>query len=308
MLAFVFPGQGSQAVGMLADFAEQPVVRQSFAEASEAISLDLWALAQQGPEAQLNETANTQPALLAAEVALWRLWCERGGVTPTLLAGHSLGEFAALVAAGALQLADATRLVRVRGQAMQAAVPAGSGAMVAVLNAELELIEEVCAEVAGNEVVSAANLNTPGQIVIAGHASAVERAKEALQARGVRRLLPLAVSVPSHCALMAPAAEALRQALTDVELRAPQIPVLHNVDARPRIEPEAIAQALLDQLTHPVRWIDTMLALRAAGIDRIAECGPGKVLAGMAKRGAEGAEARVLGSQADLDATLEAWS
>lgn len=308
MLAFVFPGQGSQAVGMLADFAEQPVVRQSFAEASEAISLDLWALAQQGPEAVLNETANTQPALLAAEVALWRLWCERGGATPTLLAGHSLGEFAALVAAGSLQLADATRLVRVRGQAMQAAVPAGSGAMVAVLNAELELIDEVCAEVAGDEVVAAANLNTPGQIVIAGHASAVERAKQALQARGVRRLLPLAVSVPSHCALMAPAAEALRQALADVELRAPQIPVLHNVDARPRIEPDAIAQALLDQLTHPVRWIDIMLALRAAGIDRIAECGPGKVLAGMAKRGAEGAEARCLGSQADLEATLEAWS
>ncbi|MEZ5440975.1 MAG: ACP S-malonyltransferase [Lysobacterales bacterium] len=308
MLAFVFPGQGSQSVGMLGDFTDETIVRQSFDEASEAISLDLWALAQQGPDSALNETANTQPALLAADVALWRLWRARGGAAPALLAGHSLGEFAALVAADVLDLADATRLVRVRGQAMQAAVPAGTGAMVAVLNADPTVIDEVCAEVAGDEVVSAANLNAPGQIVIAGHASAVERAKLALQERGVRRVLPLPVSVPSHCALMAPAAAALQQALSETRLRAPQIPVLHNVDAQARIEPTAIAAALVEQLCQPVRWTDTMAALRGAGIDRLVECGPGKVLAGLARRGAEGAQAYALTSANEFAATLEALS
>ncbi|MCB1626695.1 MAG: ACP S-malonyltransferase [Xanthomonadales bacterium] len=306
MLAFVFPGQGSQSVGMLGDFADEAIVRQCFDEAGQAISLDLWALAQQGPDSALNETANTQPALLAADVALWRLWRARGGAAPALLAGHSLGEFAALVAADVLDLADATRLVRVRGQAMQAAVPAGTGAMVAVLNADPTVIDEVCAEVAGDEVVSAANLNAPGQIVIAGHASAVERAKLALQERGVRRVLPLPVSVPSHCALMAPAAAALQQALSETRLRAPQIPVLHNVDAQARIEPTAIATALVEQLCQPVRWTDTMAALRGAGIDRLVECGPGKVLAGLARRGAEGVEAYALTSANEFASTLEA--
>ncbi len=308
MLAFVFPGQGSQSLAMLADFADQKVVRDCFAEASAAVDMDLWALSQDGPEALLNQTANTQPVLLAADVALWRLWTARSGRLPQLLAGHSLGEYAALVAAGVLELADATRLVRIRGEAMQAAVPAGVGAMAAVLNADESTIDEVCAEVAKGEVVSAANLNAPGQIVIAGHASAVERAREALQARGIKRVLPLPVSVPSHCALMAPAVAPLAAALSQIELHAPTIPVLHNVDARERSDSAGIARALLDQLSSPVRWTATMAAMRAAGIERMVECGPGKVLCGLAKRGAEGAQARSLASAADFAATLEAWT
>jgi [acyl-carrier-protein] S-malonyltransferase len=270
--------------------------------------MDLWALAQDGPEALLSQTANTQPALLAADVALWRLWTARSVSLPQLLAGHSLGEYAALVAAGVLDLADATRLVRIRGEAMQAAVPAGVGAMAAVLNADEAIIDEVCAEVAQGEVVSAANFNAPGQIVIAGHVGAVERARVALQARGIKRIVPLPVSVPSHCALMAPAAASLAAALSHIELRLPTIPVLHNVDAHERGDAAGIARALLDQLGSPVRWTQTMAAMRAAGVERIAECGPGKVLCGLAKRGAEGAEARSLGAIADFTATLEAWT
>lgn len=308
MLAFVFPGQGSQSLGMLADFADEAVVRDCYAEAGAAIGVDLWALSQDGPEAALNQTANTQPAMLAADVALWRLWNARGGARPQLLAGHSLGEYAALVAAGVLDLADATRLVRVRGEAMQAAVPAGTGAMAAVLNADESTIDEVCAEVAAGEIVSAANLNAPGQIVIAGHASAVERAREALQARGIKRVMALPVSVPSHCALMAPAVAPLAAALAEIELRSAQIPVLHNVDAFERRNAAGMAQALLDQLCSPVRWTATMAAMRAVGIERIVECGPGKVLCGLARRGAEGAEARSLASAADFAATLEAWT
>jgi [acyl-carrier-protein] S-malonyltransferase len=308
MLAFVFPGQGSQSLGMLADFTAEMVVRDCFAEASDAIGMDLWALAQEGPEALLNQTANTQPALLAADVALWRLWSERAGAQPRLLAGHSLGEYAALVAAGVIGLADASRLVRIRGEAMQAAVPAGVGAMAAVLNADEVTIDEVCAEVAQDEVVSAANLNAPGQIVIAGHAGAVERAREALQARGIKRVLPLPVSVPSHCALMAPAVGPLAASLSAIALGPARIPVLHNVDAGRRDDAVGIVQALLDQLCSPVRWTATMAAMRAEGIERIVECGPGKVLCGLARRGAEGAEARSLGNALDFAATLEAWT
>lgn len=307
MLALVFPGQGSQAVGMLADFADQAVVRDCFAEASDAIDLDLWALSQDGPESELNATTNTQPALLAASVALWRLWQERGGAVPGVLAGHSLGEYSALVAADALDLATAAQLVRLRGAAMQDAVPAGTGAMAVVLNADEALVNEACAEAAGEEVVSAANLNSAGQIVIAGHAAAVERAKAALTARGIKRIMPLAVSVPSHCALMRPAAEKLAAALAGVKISAPAIPVLHNVDAQPRQDAESIRQALVEQLYKPVRWVDCMAAMDARGVTQVAECGPGKVLVGLCKRGMSATALNALGSNEQFAAAKEAF-
>ncbi len=307
MLALVFPGQGSQAVGMLADFADQAVVRDCFAEASDAIDLDLWALSQDGPESELNATTNTQPALLAASVALWRLWQERGGAVPGVLAGHSLGEYSALVAADALDLATAAQLVRLRGAAMQDAVPAGTGAMAVVLNADEALVNEACAEAAGEEVVSAANLNSAGQIVIAGHAAAVERAKAALTARGIKRIMPLAVSVPSHCALMRPAAEKLAAALAGVKISAPAIPVLHNVDAQPRQDAESIRQALVEQLYRPVRWVDCMAAMDGRGVTQVAECGPGKVLVGLCKRGMSATALNALGSNEQFAAAKEAF-
>lgn len=307
MLALVFPGQGSQAVGMLADFADEAVVRDCFAEASDAIELDLWALSQNGPETELNATTNTQPALLAASVALWRLWRDRGGAAPGVLAGHSLGEYSALVAADALDLATAAQLVRLRGAAMQDAVPAGTGAMAVVLNADEELVNEACAEAAGEEVVSAANLNSAGQIVIAGNASAVERAKAALAVRGIKRIMPLAVSVPSHCALMRPAAEKLAAALAGVKIDAPAIPVLHNVDAQPRQDAEAIRQALVEQLYKPVRWVDCMAAMDAQGVTQVAECGPGKVLVGLCKRGMSATALHALGSSEQFAAAKEAF-
>lgn len=295
-------------MGMLSGYADEAVVRDSFAEASAAIDLDLWQLSQQGPEAELNATTNTQPALLAASVALWRLWQQRGGAQPGVLAGHSLGEYSALVAAGVLSLADATRLVRLRGAAMQEAVPAGTGAMAVVLNAELALIDEVCESVAGDEVVSAANLNSTAQIVIAGHVGAVERAREALIARGIKRVMPLPVSVPSHCALMKPAAEKLAQALSGIDLAEPQIPVLHNVDALSHSDDAEIKQALVEQLSKPVRWLDCMLAMQARNVSRVAECGPGKVLVGLTKRGMSEAESMTLSAPENLAAALESWS
>jgi [acyl-carrier-protein] S-malonyltransferase len=307
-LAFVFPGQGSQSLGMLADLAAvHPQVRATFDEASEGAGMDLWAVSQQGPEDQLNQTETTQPALLAAGVAVWRAWREAGGPLPTLLAGHSLGEYAALVAAGSLTLSDGARLVRERGRLMQLAVPAGTGAMAAVLGADDALVAEVCAAVSGDEVVVPANYNSPGQIVIGGHAAAVDLALAELAARGVRKTVKLAVSVPSHTPLMREAANRLSEVMAAMDWREPSIPVVQNVDGEVHAGVHAVRDALVRQLYLPVRWTDCVQALSARGATRIAECGPGKVLSGLAKRIDKSLEARALGTAADFDAALAEW-
>ncbi len=283
--AFVFPGQGSQSVGMLdALAAAEPLVRDTFAVASAALGYDLWQLVSAGPDDALNSTERTQPALLVAGVAVWRVWCMHGGPAPACLAGHSLGEYTALVAAEALDLATAVKLVEFRGRAMQAAVPPGVGAMAAVLGLDDDAVRAACAESAAGEVVAAVNLNSPGQVVIAGNVAAVERAAAACKARGAKRVVPLPVSVPSHCALMQPAAKALEQRLATTELRAPRIPVVHNFDVEAHQDPAAIKRALVAQLHSPVRWVECVAALKARGATRIVECGPGKVLAGLVKR------------------------
>lgn len=283
-IAFVFPGQGSQSVGMMQGLAGRPEVRLTFSEASDALSQDLWTLVSDGPADALNQTVNTQPAMLAADVATWRVWQAMGGPQPVLLAGHSLGEYAALVAAGALNFPDAVRLVRFRAEAMQAAVPEGSGAMAAILGLDDDVVRAVCLEAAAGDVVEAVNLNSPGQVVIAGSRSAVERAMALAKENGAKRALPLPVSVPSHSSLMLPAAEKLLAHLQDVAIAAPAIPVLHNTDVEAHTGPEAIRVALARQLHTPVRWVETVQAIKAAGVERMIECGPGKVLAGLAKR------------------------
>ncbi len=307
-LAFVFPGQGSQSLGMLAELgAAHPEVRAAFDEASAGAGVDLWALSQQGPEEQLNQTEFTQPALLAAGVATWRAWQARGGATPAWLAGHSLGEYAALVAAGAISLADGAKLVRERGRLMQLAVPAGTGAMAAVLGAEDALVAEVCAAVSGDEVVVPANYNSPGQIVIGGHAAAVDRALAELGARGVRKAVKLAVSVPSHTPLMREAANRLSEVMAAMAWNAPAIPVVQNVDGEVHEGVQSIRDALVRQLYLPVRWTDCVQALAARGATRLVECGPGKVLAGLAKRIDKSLDARAIGTPADFDAALGEW-
>lgn len=307
-IAFVFPGQGSQSLGMLAELAAaHPEARAAFDEASQGAGVDLWALSQLGPEEQLNQTEFTQPALLAAGVATWRAWCARGGARPQLLAGHSLGEYAALVAAGSLSLADAARLVRERGRLMQQSVPAGTGAMAAVLGTEDELVAEVCAAVSGEDVVVPANFNSPGQVVIGGHAAAVDRAIAELQARGVRKLVKLAVSVPSHTPLMREAANRLSEVMAGMDWREPQLPVVQNVDGEVHEGVQAIRDALVRQLYLPVRWTECVQALAAKGATRIAECGPGKVLTGLAKRIDKSLDARALGTPADFDSALSDW-
>lgn len=308
-LAFVFPGQGSQSLGMLADLAATDAsVRASFDEASEGAGLDLWALSQQGPEEQLNQTEFTQPALLAASIAVWRLWQARGGAMPVALAGHSLGEYSALVAADAMDLRDAAKLVRLRGQLMQAAVPVGTGAMVAVLGAEDAVIEAACAEAAQGEVVVPANYNTPGQVVIGGQSAAVDRAVALLAERGVRKAVKLSVSVPSHTPLMREAAQALAEAMAGLAWRAPSIPVVQNVDGRVHGDVETIVAMLVRQLHQPVQWTRCVQALAGRGATRLAECGPGKALTGMAKRIDKGLEAKALGGVADFEAALAEWS
>ena len=308
MLAFVFPGQGSQSIGMLAELAtDHAVVRETFEEASAGAGVDLWALSQQGPESELNRTELTQPALLAAGVAVFRAWLAAGGPKPDALAGHSLGEYTALVCADAIALGDAAALVRARGQAMQEAVPAGTGAMAAVLGADDGVIEAACADAAQGEVVAPANFNSPGQVVIAGAASAVDRALALLAERGVRKAVKLPVSVPSHCALMRSAAERLRARIAAFAWRAPSLPVVQNVAARVESDVAAIQDALVRQLHEPVRWTQCVEALRARGATRFAECGPGKVLSGLAKRIDKALDARALGTPAELDAALVAW-
>lgn len=308
-LAFVFPGQGSQSIGMLAELSElHPAVRATFDEASEGAGVDLWALSQAGPEEQLNRTEYTQPALLAAGVAVWRLWQQQGGAQPSVLAGHSLGEYTALVAAQALTLHDAAHLVRIRGQLMQDAAPAGTGAMAAVLGAEDALVREVCDAVSGTHVVVPANYNSPGQIVIGGHASAVDAALAILAERGVRKTVKLAVSVPSHTPLMRDAANRLAETMAGMQWQPPSIPVLQNVDARVHDSLDGIRDALARQLYLPVQWTDCMHALVARGVTRIGECGPGKVLAGLAKRIDKTLEARALGTVGDFEAAIGEWN
>ncbi|OAI83726.1 ACP S-malonyltransferase [Pseudomonas putida] len=288
-LAFVFPGQGSQSLGMLAELgAQYPLVIETFREASEALGYDLWALVQQGPEEQLNQTDKTQPAILTASVALWRLWLAEGGARPAFVSGHSLGEYSALVAAGSLSLADAVRLVERRGQLMQEAVPAGQGAMAAILGLDDADVVAICAEAAQGEVVSAVNFNSPGQVVIAGAKAAVDRAMEGCKARGAKRALPLAVSVPSHCELMRPAAERFAESVNAIEWKAPAIPVVQNVSAAVPADLDALKRDLLEQLYKPVRWVECVQTLAAQGAVQLVECGPGKVLAGLNKRCADG--------------------
>lgn len=282
--AFVFPGQGSQAVGMLNAFSHLSVVQQTLAEANDVLAQDITALITDGPVEALGATVNTQPAMLIAGVVTWRAWLDSQTVRPTVLAGHSLGEYSALVAAESISFADALRIVRLRAEAMQSAVPSGEGAMAAILGLDDEGIRAACAEAAQGEVVEAVNYNSPGQVVIAGATAAVARAIEACKARGAKRAMPLPVSVPSHCALMLPAAEQLAAALAEIEIKAPSIPVLHNADVRSYADPAAIRDALARQLYNPVRWVETVQAIAAQGITLIGECGPGKVLAGLTKR------------------------
>jgi len=306
-LAFVFPGQGSQAVGMLGDLAVRfPSILESFAEASEGASADLWHISQNNPDDQLNQTEFTQPALLAANIALWRLWLVEGGAQPDIFCGHSLGEYAALVAAGALSLKDGAHLVRQRGQFMQAAVPAGVGAMAAVLGAEDAQVVQVCLQVSqAGAVVVPANYNSPGQIVIGGHAVAVDRAIEALQAMGIRKIVKLPVSVPSHTPLMRDAAERLRMAIESVHWQMPDRKVIHKVDAEAKHSVADIQQALVDQLYLPVQWTQCTQALAAAGVRHAVECGPGKVLAGLIKRIDKSVSTYNLSTPSDWQATFE---
>ena len=307
-LAFVFPGQGSQAVGMLAELAAAHAeVRATFDEASAGAGRDLWTLAQQGPEDELNRTENTQPALLAASVAVWRVWIQRGGARPAQLAGHSLGEYSALVCADAISLHDAAALVAARGRLMQAAVPPGVGAMAAVLGGDDAQIAAVCAEVAGSEIVAPANFNSPGQVVIAGHTAAVDRALVRLAELGVRKAIKLAVSVPSHTPLMREAADRLAERMDRMAWSTPAIPVIQNADACAHGDVAGIRDALRRQLYLPVRWTECVQALAAGGATRLAECGPGKVLTGLAKRIDKALDARALGTSAELDAACAAW-
>jgi len=285
--AFVFPGQGSQKVGMLLEAHDRfDAVRDTFTEASEALGYDMWSLVQHGPQDQLNLTANTQPVLLTSSVALWRAWCEASAARPAIMAGHSLGEFSALVCAGSLAFADALRLVRQRGEFMQGAVPVGEGAMAAILGLGDATIERTCATIAEREnaVVAAVNYNSPGQVVIAGHAAAVDAAVAALKDAGAKRAMPLPVSAPFHTELMKPAGQQLAEVIAAVEIAAPAIPVVHNVHAATESEPGRISELLIEQIHSPVQWTRCVQAIAAAGVTDIVECGPGKVLSGLNRR------------------------
>ncbi len=304
-LAFVFPGQGSQSVGMLADIAgEHALVAETFAEASSVLGIDLGELANAGPEQELNRTDITQPALLTASVALWRVWQDAGGAQPDWMAGHSLGEYSALVCAGSLKFTDAVRLVNLRGQFMQQAVPAGEGAMAAILGLDDAVIEDACAAVAQGDVVSAVNYNSPGQVVIAGQAAAVDRAIAACTEAGAKRAMRLAVSVPSHCALMRPAAERLATELEQIEVSMPGVPVVQNVSAGVPASVEELRRNLVEQLYRPVLWVDCVHVMMAQGVSRAIECGPGKVLSGLNKRINRDLETGSLGDAAGLAAAL----
>jgi [acyl-carrier-protein] S-malonyltransferase len=307
-LALVFPGQGSQSVGMMAGYEVFPVVRESFAEASAALGQDLWALVSDGPEEALNQTVNTQPVMLAADVAVYRAWRAAGGAEPSLLAGHSLGEYAALVVAGALELSAALPLVRFRAQAMQEAVPAGVGAMAAVMGLDEAGIEAACAEAAQGQMVEPVNFNAPGQIVIAGHREAVERAVAAAKAKGAKRALMLPVSAPFHSALLKPAAERLARYLATVKVERPRLPVVHNVDVKVADSADAVRTALAAQAARPVRWIETVQSFAVQGVTHVLECGPGRVLTGLVKRIAPEIEAMPLNDAEAIAAAIASLS
>ena len=303
-LAMVFPGQGSQSVGMLADYAGHPVVRATFAEASDVLGQDLYALVEGGPADALNQTVNTQPVMLAAGVAVWRAWIEAGGTRPALVAGHSLGEYTALVAAGALAFRDALPLVRFRAQAMQEAVPAGVGAMAAILGLDDAAVAAACVEAAQGQMVEPVNYNAPSQVVIAGHKEAVERAIVAAKAKGAKRAMLLPVSAPFHSSLLKPAAVRLAARLAAVPLAAPAIPVLHNGDMQERPTPDAIRGALAQQAASPVRWVETIEAFAARGVTHVVECGPGKVLAGLNRRIVADMQSHALTDSEAIDAAV----
>jgi [acyl-carrier-protein] S-malonyltransferase len=305
-LAFVFPGQGSQTVGMMDGFAAHPAIRATFDEASAALGEDLWKLVAEGPDTELNRTVNTQPVMLTAGVATWRAWQAAGGPTPSVVAGHSLGEYTALVAAGALAFEDALPLVRFRAQAMQDAVPAGQGAMAAVIGAEDDAVVAACAEAAQGQVVEAVNFNAPGQLVIAGDREAVERAIVAAKARGAKRAMLLPVSAPFHSSLLRPAAERLAARLADVAFAPPRIPVLHNVDVQPRATADGIRAALAQQAASAVRWTDTVRAIAAQGVTHVVECGPGRVLTGLVRRIDADLQALAVNDGETLEAALAA--
>jgi [acyl-carrier-protein] S-malonyltransferase len=307
-VAFLFPGQGSQSIGMLADLSRQSaLVKNTFDEASQVTGKNLWKISQEGPEELLNQTEVTQPAMLAAGVACWRVWQSAGGFDPVVMAGHSLGEYSALVAAGALEFDAAIELVAERALRMQSATPVGSGAMAAILGLDSHVLGEVCDAAAQGQVVSCANFNSPGQVVIAGHKAAVERACELAKQAGARRAVPLAVSVPSHCALMRQAAMDFSLALSNTAFARGRVPVLHNVDARSRPSEESIRVALEQQLWQPVRWTDTIEELATRGINRFAECGPGKVLSGLSRRIVPGADVVSLVDIGTMKDTIGKW-
>ncbi len=306
-IAFVFPGQGSQSLGMSTALADAfSLVGQLYEEASDALGLDLWKMVTEGPEEALNRTENTQPAMLTAGVAAWRVWREQGGARPVVMAGHSLGEYSALVAADAIGFADAVKLVAARGRFMQEAVPEGSGAMAAILGLDDDAVRQLCQRASEGEVVEAVNFNSPGQVVIAGQREAVERAMALAKEAGARRALPLPVSVPSHCALMKPAAERLAGLLQEIEVRVPAIPVLHNVDVAAADTPEALRDRLVRQLYSPVRWVEIIQAMKGQGAEAILEAGPGKVLTGLGRRIDKTLEFLPVFDPASLEKTLEA--
>lgn len=285
--AFVFPGQGSQSVGMMNGYAGLPIIRETFSEASEVLKQDLWAMVNDGSADDLNLTVNTQPMMLTAGVAVYRAWIHLGGKKPAIIAGHSLGEYTALVAAEALSFTDALALVRYRAQAMQQAVPEGVGGMAAVLGLDDAIVGTLCQEITSQgtgESLEPANFNSPGQVVIAGHKNAIQRGIELAKTKGAKRAIMLPMSIPSHCSLMKPAAENMKQQLAAIALQSPKIPILHNADVKSHTDPATIKDILVQQLVSPVRWVDTIRAFAAAGITHVVECGPGKVLAGLNKR------------------------
>ena len=300
----VFPGQGAQSVGMLAGYGDAGEVRGVLATASEVLKQDVAKLIAEGPAEELNRTINTQPVMLTAGYAAYRLWRGLGGPEPVVLAGHSLGEYTALVAAGALAFEDALPLVRLRAQAMQDAVPQGEGAMAAILGLDEDAVRVACAESAQGQVVEAVNFNAPGQVVIAGHAAAVERAVAAAKARGAKRAVPLPVSAPFHSSLLAPAAARLKERLASIDVRAPRIPVVNNVDAAVYGEPDRIKDALVRQADHPVRWVECVRAIAGRGVTHVAECGPGKILAPLVRRIADGAQGYALADRESMEQTL----
>jgi len=305
-LAFVFPGQGSQSVGMMSPLAESyPEVKHIFEQASDALGKDLWSIVSSGPEEALNQTHNTQPVMLAAGVAIWKVWCKQSEIRPAWVAGHSLGEYTALVCSEAMSFEDGIKLVSARGRLMQEAVPAGVGAMAAILGLEDHQVVKVCADAAENEVVSAVNFNAPGQVVIAGHTAAVERAIAAAKEAGAKRAVPLPVSVPSHCALMQSAAEKLSEQLQDIAINLPKMTLIHNVDVAAHTAPEVIRNILKEQLYKPVRWVDSIKFMHDQGVTRFVECGPGKVLIGLNKRIVKDAEHMAIYDPETLNKVLE---